>query len=646
MNNNYSNNVNPNIFAINVENVSFSYNNKSNILNDVTLKVNKGQIFALLGSNGCGKTTLSRLILGLLMPTNGTVKVFGQQLNTNPLTIGYMPQEMALCSELTVRQILYYYGMIYNMTNKLIERRIQELNELLCLPKHSLTIRKLSGGQQRLISIAVSIIHKPRLLVLDEPTVGLDSILRARIWSYLENECKVNDLTVMMTTHYIEEAKKSSSVAFIHSGICLKQSAPELLLNEYHCPTLEEVYYYLCLDYNRNQKQNIKSQYFANKCQTNLEKSTKNKSKIRPKFQINANHIMTLLWKNSIRLKQNSMALYIFHLFPLLLVYGLNICFRNPERLNLAIHTAEPIPDLSLKFINAISDKMFDYEIHKTNETAFNSVLSGENTLSIVFDQNFTDNFHNRLLYPMDISDEEVDSSQVKVYADMSSISGYYAQYYLWKVFAKFMTNFATELDFNPNAFSLPIDIQKHIYGNQDFSFSNLFIPGFLISCNFTLALVLATFYAIRDRENGLKERDIVAGVTKLEIYITQLLLIIANIVIQSFIILVFAFKILDYQSIGSLIDIYILLVFISLQGMSFGNFVSLLVKDDLKATIIASYITAPLYVLCGVFWPIESMPIPLQSLIIWSPLTSPIISLRYVMFRGWTISSIHTTQC
>ena len=154
-----------------------------------------GKIFALLGPNGCGKTTLLRLVLGRLKYKNGFIRVFGEEPGSTKSDIpgpgvGYMPQEIALFNEFTIKESLTYYGTIYHMDPKEIEDRVKELIQLLNLPEKARPVSQLSGGQQRLTSIAVTMIHRPKLLILDEPTVGVDSLLRCRIWKYLENLCR------------------------------------------------------------------------------------------------------------------------------------------------------------------------------------------------------------------------------------------------------------------------------------------------------------------------------------------------------------------------------------------------------------------------------------------------------------------------
>ncbi|CAG2113227.1 unnamed protein product, partial [Medioppia subpectinata] len=168
-----------------------------------------------------------------------------------------MPQETALYGEFTVDETLQYFGQLYGMTDgQTIQQRILELRALLAIPDTGgRPVSRLSGGQQRLVSIAVTMIHTPALLMLDEPTVGVDSLIRCRIWQYLLDLCQNNkDQTIIITTHYIEEAQGAHTVGFVYEGKLLAHSNPTDLQRRYQCTTLEEVYYKLA--YNERQIKN------------------------------------------------------------------------------------------------------------------------------------------------------------------------------------------------------------------------------------------------------------------------------------------------------------------------------------------------------------------------------------------------------
>ena len=138
-----------------------------------------------------------RSILGRLQLKSGSIHVFGIKAGSKKSDIpgpgaGYMPQELALFEEFSIQEILKYYGTVYHLSSEELNKRIDELTKLLNLPEKSRIITKLSGGQKRRVSIAITMIHKPKLIILDEPTVGVDSLLRHRIWQYLEECCVQN----------------------------------------------------------------------------------------------------------------------------------------------------------------------------------------------------------------------------------------------------------------------------------------------------------------------------------------------------------------------------------------------------------------------------------------------------------------------
>ena len=124
-----------------------------------------------------------------------------------------MPQELALFMPFTINEVLHYYGRLYGMHPETIKKRVTHFITLLNLPTKHRRVEQLSGGQQRRVSLAVTMLHHPPLLILDEPTVGVDSVLRLRIWNYLEELCKKRGTTVLITTHYTEEARNSYRVS-------------------------------------------------------------------------------------------------------------------------------------------------------------------------------------------------------------------------------------------------------------------------------------------------------------------------------------------------------------------------------------------------------------------------------------------------
>ena len=161
--------------------------------------------------------------------------------------IGYMPQNTALIPELTIRETLYYFGNIFQMNEKVLKQRYEMIKELLELPFENRRIENLSGGQKRRVSIAASIIHNPLILILDEPTVGLDSLLREKIWNFLLDATRTSKLSVIITTHYISEAEQADRCGLMRDGILLAEESPKNIMTRFEATSLDEAFLNLCL---------------------------------------------------------------------------------------------------------------------------------------------------------------------------------------------------------------------------------------------------------------------------------------------------------------------------------------------------------------------------------------------------------------
>lgn len=222
--------------------------NASLVLNGLTLTVPAGTIYGLLGPSGCGKTSIIRCITGSKRPTAGLLRVFGHEPGKRGSGVpgpgvGYMPQEIALHDDLTVSEMLMYFGRLFNLARTVLDTRIAHMAAVLDLPDTSRLIGTLSGGQKRRVSFAAALIHKPRLVILDEPTVGVDPVLRERIWASLVSAAERDKITVLVTTHYIEEARRAHVVAFMRRGRVLAEDSPRVLCKQYAASGLEQVFY-------------------------------------------------------------------------------------------------------------------------------------------------------------------------------------------------------------------------------------------------------------------------------------------------------------------------------------------------------------------------------------------------------------------
>jgi ABC-type multidrug transport system ATPase subunit len=166
-----------------------------------------------MGASGCGKTTLLSCIMGTKVLDSGSIKVLSDSVGNNKLEIGFMPQNTALIEEFTIKELFDFFGQVYGLNCLERLERFDFLSNLLELPDTSDLVRNLSGGQKRRVSLAICLIHQPKVLILDEPCVGLDPLLRHKIWSFMEDLAITRGTTIVISTHYIEEAKLASCVS-------------------------------------------------------------------------------------------------------------------------------------------------------------------------------------------------------------------------------------------------------------------------------------------------------------------------------------------------------------------------------------------------------------------------------------------------
>ncbi len=223
--------------VINIKNLCKSYGDVKAV-NDLSFKVKKGELFAFLGVNGAGKSTTISVMSGTLEKDCGKVIINGVDVDENSdevkRSIGVVFQNSVLDKSLTVRENLRHRAALYGILGEQFDERLKELCSLLDFGGFiSRPVGKLSGGQRRKVDIARALIHKPKILILDEPTTGLDPQTRTTLWQVIEGLRKTDGMTVFLTTHYMEEAADADYVVIIDSGKIVAEGTPHQLKNQY-----------------------------------------------------------------------------------------------------------------------------------------------------------------------------------------------------------------------------------------------------------------------------------------------------------------------------------------------------------------------------------------------------------------------------
>jgi len=218
---------------VKIENLTKKFNGLAAIDN-INLEAEKGEIIGLVGPDGGGKTTLLRLLVGLLQPTSGSILVDGIDVVKSPSLIkdriGYMPQHFSLYGDLTVAENLRFFADLYGVYKEKFDKRKKELLSFSGLsPFENRLARNLSGGMQKKLALASNLFHTPSLLFLDEPTTGVDPVSRRELW-HLLNQLNREGVTLILTTPYMDEAIKCHQVGFIYEGKILTYDSPQKLI--------------------------------------------------------------------------------------------------------------------------------------------------------------------------------------------------------------------------------------------------------------------------------------------------------------------------------------------------------------------------------------------------------------------------------
>jgi len=216
-------------------------------VDNLDIDIEKGEIYGLIGPNGSGKTTTILVLLDILNPDPGAKvtidkKEIPKRINEVYPKIGYMPQELSLYLDLTVEQNLKFFGKLYKIPKPLINSRIQEVLELIKLTEYKKRlISKCSGGMQRRCSLAVALLHKPEILILDEPTVGIDPELRIEFWNYFKQISNEDGVTILITTHYLAESINCDRIGLMNKRILISGTPLELMENVRRLKNLKEL---------------------------------------------------------------------------------------------------------------------------------------------------------------------------------------------------------------------------------------------------------------------------------------------------------------------------------------------------------------------------------------------------------------------
>lgn len=228
---------------ISIKNMNFSYT-KEKFISDLNIDIPKSSSVGLIGPSGSGKTTIIKLILGLLSPQEGSIKISNQ--NYSHTDLGYMPQQYALYEELSVSENLEIFSNLNNISKKSeVKNRSNDLLNLIELSdKAKELVHNLSGGMKQRLSMAIAMINNPQILLLDEPTVGIDPVLRESFWKHFK-KLNENEITILITSHVMDDAMKCDKVIFFIEGTIVAYDTPTNLVKYTKTNNLGEAFVHI-----------------------------------------------------------------------------------------------------------------------------------------------------------------------------------------------------------------------------------------------------------------------------------------------------------------------------------------------------------------------------------------------------------------
>eukprot|EP00697_Spironema_sp_BW2_P000933 gnl/Spiro4/11279_TR5943_c0_g1_i1.p1 gnl/Spiro4/11279_TR5943_c0_g1~~gnl/Spiro4/11279_TR5943_c0_g1_i1.p1 ORF type:complete len:694 (+),score=139.84 gnl/Spiro4/11279_TR5943_c0_g1_i1:39-2120(+) len=643
-------------YAVHVDNLDHSYGSTP-VLNSLNMKVPSGSIYGLLGPSGCGKTTLLKILVGRLSVQAGHVEVMGATPGTvghevPGSWVGYMPQDLSLYFDFTIRETLEYYARLHDMPTELFLERKDYILSFLELPTENRLVRQLSGGQQRRVSLAAALLHHPRLLILDEPTVGVDPLLRQRIWNYLLKIAS-EGVSVIITTHYIEEARQADVVGLMRGGRLLAEDSPNTLIARSGKVTLEDVFLSLCeQDSDPAVKDDPGTAPPPPALHSHVEPD-------KPRFACcggapRCKRIKALLWKGCKRMLRNYAFLIFQFLLPTIQVSLYCIAIgRDPSNLPVAVVNSDSPPLFSSQFLSYLDTSALKLENYASYADGINAVKAGNAWGVLYFPKSYSTNLQNlpaTLLADCNVSDSFLDDTSMHVSLDMTNQQIYFViESKLMLAFKAFEDATLKNHSCNPHLSSLPIMFDAPVYGPQTTpKFTDFIAPGIIITITFAQAISLTALVFVLEKKEGTLDRTWAAGVRPLEVMLSHIVLQLCLLLIQIGLLLCVALFVFQLPMVGNVGLVLFLVVVLGMTGMLYGLVISSVCNNEQEALQLSLGSFFPTLLLSGIIWPVEAIPAYLRWFSVAMPTTWAANAMRSIMMRGWGLAEreVWTSFC
>lgn len=507
----------------------------------VSLRIERGEIFGFLGSNGCGKTTTMKMLTGLLPPSAGNAKLFGQLVDPHDIAtrkrVGYMTQAFSLYSELTVQQNLVLHARLFHLADEQVVPRTQELTERFGLGEYidNLAASLPLGIRQRL-SLAVAMVHKPEMLILDEPTSGVDPVARDQFWELLLDIARNQGVTIFISTHFMNEAERCDRISLMHAGKVLASDTPQALKHSRGAANLEEAF----IGYLEDAAGKELQQPLAEATSTDSHKPSSHKKHAGSGFRFLrlfgvARRESLELWRDPIRL---TFALFGSVLLMILLSYGMTF---DVDELRFAVLDRDQTPESRDYIQNIAGSRYFIERAPLTSQNELDRRMrSDEVSLAIEIPPG----------YGRDLRRGR--SPEVGMWIDgampfrAETIRGY-----VQGLHYQYLTDLATRNGVTSPAAAADIEVRYRY--NQDFESFNAMVPATIAILLVLVPAMLTALGVVREKELGSITNLYVTPITRLEFLLGKQLPYVIISMISFFGLLALSVSLFGVQFKGSL---------------------------------------------------------------------------------------------
>lgn len=564
-------------------------------VDNVSFEIHKGEIFGFLGSNGCGKSTTMKMLTGLLPATEGKAWLFGKEIDPKALDtrrrVGYMSQAFSLYSELTVLQNLELHARLFHVPDNKINGRINEMVARFELKDvlHALPDDIPLGMRQRL-SLAVAMVHKPELLILDEPTSGVDPVARDNFWRLLIDLSRNDGVTIFISTHFMNEALRCDRMSMMHAGKVLDSDTPQKLIEKQGTETLEEAFIKYLIDAGAGTDESNQPKTLT---RDHPEDSTTKHFK-----RFSWQRLLSYTWREALELKRDPIRATLALLGSIILMVAIGFGITlDVEDLPYAIFDRDQTT-LSHNYANNISGSRYFVEkppIHSYEELD-RRMQSGEIALAIEIPGNFARDIAKGT--PVAIG-AWVDGAMPK---RAETIRGYVQglhQGWLMNV-AKYEYGIELKPAFN---------VEMRYRYNPDIKSIQAIVPAIIPILLLLIPSMLTALSVVREKEMGSIINLYVTPVTKLEFLLGKQLPYIAISMLNYVLMIILAIYFFGVPMKGSFLALSLVTLLFCLFSTGFGLFASTLTKSQIGAiffTVIGTLIPAIQF--SGLINPVSSL--------------------------------------